>query len=79
MTRPAPRLAGLGPPRVVYCVPSYPPEPAHPGVVAATATYGLPFAAVVRSGRIVGTQFHPERSGQAGLRLLANFVGECAA
>lgn len=79
VTRPDPLLAGLGPAPVVYFVHSYAPEPADPGVVVATAAYGLPFAAVVRSGRIVGTQFHPERSGEAGLRLLANFVGECAA
>lgn len=79
VTRPDPLLAGLGPAPVVYFVHSYAPEPADPGVVVATAAYGEPFPAVVRSGRIVGTQFHPERSGEAGLRILANFVGECAA
>lgn len=79
VTRPDPLLAGLGPAPVVYFVHSYAPEPADPGVVVATAACGEPFPAVVRSGRIVGTQFHPERSGEAGLRILANFVGECAA
>jgi imidazoleglycerol phosphate synthase glutamine amidotransferase subunit HisH len=32
----------------------------------------------VRSGNRVGVQFHPERSGVAGLRILGNFVTECA-
>lgn len=40
----------------------------------ATADYGGPFSAVVRSGNFVGTQFHPERSGEVGARLLANFL-----
>ncbi len=78
-TRPDPLLAGLGPSPVVYFVHSYAPHPADPSVVVATATYGATFPAVVRSGRVSGTQFHPERSGEVGLGILANFVGECAA
>lgn len=41
----------------------------------AVTDYGGTFAAVLRHGNIVGTQFHPERSGSAGLRLLQNFLG----
>jgi glutamine amidotransferase len=41
----------------------------------AACEHGGEFAAVVRSGDIAGAQFHPERSGPVGLRLLANFVG----
>lgn len=78
-TRPDPLLTGLGPSPVVYFVHSYAPDPADPSVVVATATYGETFPAVVRSGRVSGTQFHPERSGAVGLGILANFVGECAA
>lgn len=40
----------------------------------ATATYGEPFAAMVASGNRFGCQFHPERSGAAGARILRNFL-----
>ncbi len=40
----------------------------------ARATHGVPFIAVAGRGRILGTQFHPERSGPAGLSLLSNFL-----
>lgn len=41
----------------------------------ATVDYGGPISAVVRSGNLVATQFHPEKSQDNGLRLLANWVG----
>jgi glutamine amidotransferase len=41
----------------------------------ASCEHGGDFAAVVQDGHIAGAQFHPERSGQVGLRLLANFLG----
>ncbi|EGF93436.1 imidazole glycerol phosphate synthase, glutamine amidotransferase subunit [Asticcacaulis biprosthecium C19] len=40
----------------------------------ATATYGEPFAAMVRKGQVWGCQFHPERSSSTGARILENFV-----
>jgi glutamine amidotransferase len=40
----------------------------------ATATHGVPFAAIVQRGNFSGVQFHPERSGTAGAQLLKNFV-----
>jgi glutamine amidotransferase len=46
-----------------------------PEHVIATADYGETFPAAVRSGNRVAVQFHPEKSGPAGLRVLANFCG----
>ena len=40
----------------------------------ATSTHGATFAAVVEAGNVFGVQFHPEKSGDAGLRILRNFV-----
>ncbi|MCD8173573.1 MAG: imidazole glycerol phosphate synthase subunit HisH [Alistipes sp.] len=44
------------------------------GAAIALTDYGMPFAAALRSGNFYGTQFHPEKSGAAGERLLANFL-----
>lgn len=48
-------------------------------VVSATATYGEPFPAAVRSDGVAGVQFHPEKSGSAGALVLRNFCRECGA
>ncbi|MGO9456344.1 MAG: imidazole glycerol phosphate synthase subunit HisH [Acidimicrobiales bacterium] len=61
----------------VYFVHSYAPV-IGPETVA-TCDYGGPVAAVVEHGNVWGTQFHPEKSGTAGLSLLSNFVTRCAA
>lgn len=60
-----------------YFVHSFAPVPEDPGTVIATCNYGSEFVAAVRSGNRVGVQFHPERSGPVGLRILGNFVDEC--
>lgn len=69
-------FAGLEHP-VVYFVHSYAPVPDDPGVVSATSHHGSRFVAAVRQGRVEGVQFHPERSGATGLRILARFVERC--
>lgn len=66
-------FAGLDDPLWVYFVHSYAPEMT-PDVVA-TCDYGGPVVAAVRRRSLWATQFHPEKSGAAGLRILANFVG----
>jgi glutamine amidotransferase len=72
--RPGSRLfAGLGDGTRFYFVHSYAPEP-DGEAVAAVCDYGGRFAAAVEHGNLFGTQFHPEKSGGAGLALLANFV-----
>ena len=77
--RPGSRLfAGLGDGTRFYFVHSYAPEP-DGEAVAAVCDYGGRFAAAVEHGNLFGTQFHPEKSGAAGLALLANFVSEVRA
>jgi glutamine amidotransferase len=49
------------------------------GECVATCDYGGPVSAVIRRGNVVATQFHPEKSATAGLRLLANFVASVPA
>jgi glutamine amidotransferase len=75
-TQPQARLwSGLSNGSFVYFVHSYYPVPADQGIVAATADYGGPFAAAVEQGSVSGVQFHPEKSQDAGLAMLSNFVG----
>lgn len=66
--------AGLPEGGYVYFVHSFAPDGVPPELVLASATHGRSFAAVAGRGRVVGTQFHPEKSGPLGLRLLARFV-----
>ena len=58
----------------VYFVHSYYPVPADPAIVAATASYGAPFAAAVVTDNLLATQFHPEKSQENGLAILRQFV-----
>ena len=60
-----------------YFVHSYAGAPEGPSrdAVLADTTHGDTFAAAIATGRVLGVQFHPERSGADGLRLLGNFVG----
>ncbi|MEA2684310.1 MAG: imidazole glycerol-phosphate synthase subunit HisH [Chloroflexota bacterium] len=60
-----------------YFVHSYYPEIKAGPEVLGTADYGRTLTAVARRGSVVGTQFHPEKSGPAGLRLYANFIASC--
>ena len=62
-----------------YFVHSYYADPADDAHVVAVCDYGPGFPAVVRVGSVVATQFHPEKSGDAGAQLLANWVTEVAA
>ncbi|MBI2679998.1 MAG: imidazole glycerol phosphate synthase subunit HisH [Candidatus Solibacter usitatus] len=64
-------LAGLGAEPYVYFAHSYyVPETA---VMAARATYATPYTAVLESSSTFGVQFHPEKSGPVGLKIMRNF------
>ncbi|HHY39564.1 MAG TPA: hypothetical protein GX507_11675, partial [Clostridia bacterium] len=60
-----------------YFAHSYVPTDMKMEDVLAICSYGTPFAAVVRRGNVLGVQFHPEKSGQRGLWLLASFIEYC--
>jgi imidazoleglycerol phosphate synthase glutamine amidotransferase subunit HisH len=60
----------------VYFVHSFAPEPS--ADVVATCEYGGSVVAAVERGRLWATQFHPEKSGAAGLSLLAGFARACS-
>lgn len=67
-------LAGIHPGDQVYFVHSLVTEPADEAAVAAYAEHGIRFAAAIQHENIWATQFHPEKSGDVGLRILENFL-----
>ena len=70
-----PVFDGIGDGTDFYFVHSFYPAPAETGDrVAETEYCGIRFASSVGRGNLVATQFHPEKSGEAGLRLLRNFA-----
>lgn len=76
--RPSRLLAGVPAGAYAYFVHSYYVAPADPVDVVATTDYGGPYASVVERGHILGLQFHPEKSQEVGLRMLANFAALAA-
>jgi imidazole glycerol-phosphate synthase subunit HisH len=68
-----PIFAGVPDGSHFYFVNSYYPVPADPAVVIATANHGVTFCAAIARDSLVATQFHLEKSGAAGLRILDNF------
>jgi len=75
--RRSPLATGIEPGTPFYFVHSYAVRP-RPDDVIGTAAHGEHFACAVERGNVFGVQFHPEKSGSAGLALLSNFAGICA-
>ena len=71
--RPHPLFAGLGPEDEFYFVHSYHPVPGDPACILACSDYGIPFASVIGYRNLAAAQFHLEKSGRPGLRMLQNF------
>jgi glutamine amidotransferase len=69
---------GLGAAPWFYFVHSYAPVPDDHDAVAAWCDYGTRFACAIEQGNVWATQFHPEKSGAAGLALLRNFARRAA-
>jgi len=75
IARPHPLLEGIADGSEFYFVHSFYPAPADSALVIGTTDYaGITFASMVGRGNVAATQFHPEKSGRIGLRLLKNFV-----
>lgn len=78
VTREHPLVEGINS-QYAYFVHSYYAEPENENTVVTTTDYGHPFPSIVANedGTVFGTQFHPEKSGETGLRILRNFVDLC--
>ena len=72
--RPHPILDGIPDESYFYFLHSYHVAPEDPDVVIAETEYGRAVPAVLAKDNIVATQFHPEKSGDLGLRIYANFL-----
>ncbi len=69
-----PIFEGIADESYFYFVHSYYTDPQDQSIVAGVTDYGLKFCSLITTGNLVATQFHPEKSGEVGLRLLANFL-----
>jgi glutamine amidotransferase len=73
----SPILEGLQSGAMMYFAHSYYAAPKDGSVVSAETDYGVNYASVVSRGNIFGVQFHPEKSSDAGLKVLKNFGELC--
>lgn len=73
-----PVFAGIPDGSYFYFVHSYYPDPEDESVVLGRTDYGVTFASAIAKDNIVATQFHPEKSGWAGLQLYRNFLTSCS-
>ncbi|HXG51203.1 MAG TPA: imidazole glycerol phosphate synthase subunit HisH [candidate division Zixibacteria bacterium] len=69
----SPFLEGIRSGDFVYFVHSFYVDPADPSIVATTTDYGIRFASSIATDHLFACQFHPEKSQELGLRILANF------
>jgi glutamine amidotransferase len=67
-------LDGIAEGTYVYFVHSLYPIPKDPAIVITKTEYGTTFTSAVAKDNIYGTQFHPEKSGDIGLKILKNFA-----
>jgi imidazole glycerol-phosphate synthase len=70
----SPLMKGIGEDARFYFVHSFHLIPRDPAIILTTTTYDYAFASAIQQGNIIGTQFHPEKSGKHGMQLLENFI-----
>jgi glutamine amidotransferase len=73
-TREHPIFTGIPDGSNFYFVHSYYADPGDKSVIAATTDYGISFCSMIIKGNLIATQFHPEKSGEIGLRMYTNFL-----
>jgi glutamine amidotransferase len=74
VTKPHPIISHIRPGDEFYFVHSFYPQPIDPGTVYATTEYGITFPVAIGAGNLFAVQFHAEKSGPVGLKLLENFA-----
>jgi glutamine amidotransferase len=74
LVKPNELFDGIAEGTYVYFVHSLYPVPKDKSIVCTTTEYGTTFTSSIASKNIYGTQFHPEKSGDVGLKILKNFV-----
>ena len=74
MKQDSPLFNGVDPDAKFYFVHSYHVVPEDKDVILTKTTYDYDFVSSVQKGNVMGTQFHPEKSGNAGMALLKNFI-----
>jgi glutamine amidotransferase len=72
--KPIELFEGVADESYVYFVHSLYPAPADKGIVATETEYGTTFTSAIASKNVFGTQFHPEKSGEIGLKIIENFA-----
>jgi glutamine amidotransferase len=77
IARDTPLLEGIPPQAYFYFVHSYYVVPQLEDIVIARTYYATDFVSIAGRGRVFGVQFHPEKSGRVGLRLLQNWIERC--
>jgi glutamine amidotransferase len=73
-TIPHPIFGGIPDEANFYFVHSYYAEPEDKSLVAGATEYGIRICSVIARGNLIATQFHPEKSGEIGLKLYDNFI-----
>ncbi len=79
VARPHPIFDGIADESFFYFVHSYYARPDDPSVIIGETEYGVAFPAAIARDNLIATQFHPEKSGAAGLQMYANFLRIAAA
>jgi imidazole glycerol-phosphate synthase subunit HisH len=69
-----PVLAGIPDGANFYFVHSYYGDPEDKSVIAGVTEYGISFSSAIVKGNLIATQFHPEKSGDLGLKIYDNFI-----